>query len=118
MPFPLTTTISISVIALVVAYLVNLAAHRFPFSRNVAIGIVAAVVIFISVDLWFGLFHTLESGSSTDCSRAGSCRVMLRDTSPVMFWSFFLLKTAGITALSCAGIWVARQSLRRNGNAA
>ena len=118
MPLPLSTTFVIAFIALLAAYSVNLAADRLPTAKNVAIGVIAAVTIFISIDLWFGYFQGLGMGRSKDCSRAGSCMVTLRDTAPTWFWLLATLKFVGISAISVAGLWAARQAFRRHGSAA
>jgi hypothetical protein len=118
MPFPLSTTVAIVFIALLAAYFVNLASGRIPSAKNVALGIVAAAAIFISVDLWFGYFQTLETGRSRDCSRGGACSVTFRDASPIWFWVLAALKFVGISAISVASLWAARQAFRRHGSAA
>ena len=118
MPLPLSTTLVIAFIALLAAYFVNLTADRLPAAKNVAIGMVAAVTIFISIDLWFGYFQVLGTGLSKNCSRAGACVVTLRDTAPAWFWLLAILKFVGISAISVAGLWVARQAFRRHRSAA
>jgi hypothetical protein len=115
---PLSTVATISFAALLLAFFLNLASDRIPVAKNVAMGIVACVVLFLGVSVALGTLETISHGVSRDITRAGSVSVMRRVDSPFMFFALVAVKSIACVVLFFSAIWVARQAFRRYGSAA